>query len=99
MLQTPLSTSAAETLLRKAVPSYETCYRREMLNLNKSLSNYIFLVWIPTDGSGADVEVEKATIKGQTTLRECLEEAIEDVRFPAHTGKPIQLRVPVRGPA
>ena len=97
--QRALTEKEAFELLRQNSPMYETCYRREMMNLNKRLSSYIFRVWIPTDGSGADVEVEKATIKGQITLQECLEEALGRVRFPAHIGEPITLRVPLKGPA
>ena len=97
--QRPLTEAEAEQRLRKGAPQYEICYRREMLNLTQKLSSYIFRVWIPTDGSGADVEMEKATVKNQITLQECLEEAISRVPFPAHNGQPITLRVPVKGPA
>ena len=97
--QRPLTTEEAEGRLRRAAPTFESCYRREMINLTEKLSSYIFRVWIPTDGSGAEVKVLKATVKGQVTLRECLEEAIARVRFPAHVGEPITLRVPIKGPA
>lgn len=94
-----MTEAEAERLIRRDAPKYETCYRREMMNLTKQLSDYVFRVWIPTDGSGADVEMEKATIEGQTTLQECLEEALGRVLFPVHNGQPITLRVPVKGPA
>ena len=97
--QHPLTDVEAEQRLRRAAPNFETCYRREMINLNEKLSSYIFRVWIPTDGSGAEVKVLKATVKGQVTLRECLQEAIGRVKFPAHVGEPITLRVPIKGPA
>lgn len=97
--QRPLTEEEAERLLRKNAPMYETCYRREMMNLTQNLSDYIFRVWIPTDGTGADVEMVKASIEGQVTLQECLEEALARVRFPAHTGEPIALHVPLKGPA
>ena len=100
VMQAPLTEVAAEKLLHKNADMYEVCYRREMMNLSSQRpSSYIFRVWIPTDGSGADVEMEKATVKGQTALQECLEEALARVPFPAHTGKPLTLRVPMKGPA
>lgn len=97
--QRPLTEQEAERRLREAAPTYETCYRREMMNQTERLSSYVFRLWIPTDGSGADVKMERATVKGQVTLRECLQEALSRVKFPAHVGDPITLRVPLKGPA
>ena len=44
-----------------------------------------------------DVTVLKETVAGQLTLRDCLTQAIERVHFPAHTGRPLTLKVPIEG--
>lgn len=97
VLQRELTPKDAERFLRQAVPDFDVCYRREALNLVEKVSSYMLAVKVPTDGMPAKVEVLQETVPDQVVLRGCLIEAIERVNFPAHIGKPITLKVPIKG--
>lgn len=97
VLQRALTVKDAERALRQAAPAIEVCYRREQMNLATKVSSYLLQVFWPNDGSIADVEVLKETVKDQVALRGCLVEAIERVRLPAHLGEPITIKVPIEG--
>ena len=96
--QTPLTPREAEGRLRGTVSEVEVCYQREVLNLIEGMSNYVFEVSIPTDASKPTIKILEETVPGQIDLRTCLIETFGRVRFPAHVGPPITLRVPVEGP-
>ncbi|MCB9651709.1 MAG: hypothetical protein H6730_34705 [Deltaproteobacteria bacterium] len=97
VMQKPLTVEEATRYLKQAAPEFSVCYRREQLNLTARTSDYLFQVFIPVDGSTPDVTVLKETVAGQLTLRDCLTQAIERVHFPAHTGQPLTLKVPIEG--
>lgn len=97
VMQRELTPKEAERYLRKAVPDFDVCYRRELLNFNESISSYVFEVYVPADGTPAEVVVQSESVPNQVVLRDCLVEAIERVKFPAHLGKPITLKVPIEG--
>lgn len=93
--QTPLTPEEAEKIVQGRGDQVATCYRRERINLDTKTGNYVFRVWIPTDGSEPDVEAVKETVPNLLTLRGCLEQVLEKTRFPAHVGEPITLMVPI----
>lgn len=93
--QRELTPEEAEKMIQARADQIRVCYGRERMNLDQKVGNYVFRVWIPTDGSGADVEVVKETVPGLITLRGCLEDVLTRIKFPAHIGEPITLMVPI----
>ncbi len=93
--QRPLTTNEAERLIQLQAERIAVCYRRERINLDAKTGNYVFRVWIPTDGSEPDVEAVKETVPNLITLRGCLVDVLERVDFPKHNGEPMTLNVPI----
>ncbi len=97
VLQRALTPKDMVRFLRQAVPDFDVCYRREHRNLAPKLSNYVLQVFVSADGTPADIEVLSETEKSQVILRACVIAAAEKIRFPAHLGDDITLKVPIEG--
>ena len=89
----------AEELVRAKARRLQLCYSRERLNsLGGELSDYILQVQIPTNGKGAQVKIIEATVPGQAHLEDCVKMTVARIKFPAHSGQPIIMNVPIEGP-
>lgn len=96
-MQKPLTPQQAEQYLQRAAPDFGVCYKRERMNMAKQISDYVFQLVIPPDGTQPEVSVVRESVPGQVALRDCLSEALQRVDFPAHVGSPITIKVPIQG--
>lgn len=100
VMQKPLTPEDAVRYINKAEPQLAVCYRREAMNisLDQKLSDYVFQIWIPPDGSETEVELVSETVSGQKALYGCVEDVLGNINFPAHVGEAMTLKVPIEGP-
>ncbi|MBK8012568.1 MAG: hypothetical protein IPK13_14550 [Deltaproteobacteria bacterium] len=97
--QRPLTVDEAASMVGSRSTELSRCYGRERVNLDASrLSDYVFQLQIPTDGTKPAVTVQKATDPKQKMLESCLMTVLASTRFPAHVGKPLTINVPIEAP-
>ena len=87
----------AEGRRRRAVFGVQACPRRLVLNFNDRTSNYVLEVSIPTDASRPTIRILEEACRGRIDLRSCLIETLGRVRFFAHVGPPLALRIAAEG--
>ncbi|MCB9653504.1 MAG: hypothetical protein H6729_05130 [Deltaproteobacteria bacterium] len=97
--QRPLTVDEAASTVGNRSTELSKCYGRERVNLDSArLSDYVFQIRIPTDGTKPEVSVQKATDPKQKMLESCLLTVLTSTRFPAHIGKPLTINVPIEAP-
>lgn len=94
--QLPLTEDEVEARVRALAPRLENCYREERLNLSAELSEYLFEIVVPADGQPVEVDVVEESVPEQVSLHDCMLRIFSSMKFTAHVGEPITLRVPVR---
>lgn len=99
-MQKPMTPDDAVRYIGRAQSDLSVCYKREAMNIpmDQKVSDFIFQLWIPSDGSETEVELVTETVSGQLALRECISDALERVRFPPHVGEALTIKVPIEGP-
>lgn len=75
------------------------CYQRYRLTYGLTpASDFIVRMRIPNDGAPHVAEIAKKTQTGQDDLELCVVETLEAIRFPAHSGEPLVVDVPIKAP-
>jgi hypothetical protein len=97
--QRPLSEEEVDATIKKNRERVVGCYRRERLNNDGKLSDYVFRLEIPADGKAPKVSAVSATVAGQRALELCLSDTLAALRFPPHAGAKLVLNVPIAGPS
>ena len=96
--QIPVDEKEVERAVWDQAEALGACYRRERLNagLSSSLSGYVFRMRIGVDGARPSVALVRESVGGQVALRECLEQVLKRLDFPAHVGQPLVVDVPIK---
>jgi len=96
--QRPLSPEEVRDMIAARGDALGACYARERLSADK-LSGYVFELEIPNNGSRHTVTRVHASVDGQAILEECVTGVLAGVEFPAHTGAPFKMQIPIESPA
>lgn len=97
--QRALSEQEVDSAIQKSRERIVGCYRRERLNNDGRLSDYVYRLEVPTDGKAPKVSLVSATVTGQPALESCLSDTLLALRFPPHAGAKLVLNVPIQGPS
>lgn len=90
----PLTAEEVGALVQDAAPSIAACYHRERLS-SDVLSSYVFELAIPNDSLPQSVAKISSSLEGQSFLEECVSEVLKRIKFPAHAGDDLKVRVPI----
>jgi hypothetical protein len=94
-----LTVEEAAQILNTRGPELSRCYAYERLNVSlPDGADFVAQVFIPNDGSEPVVEMVAASVPDLTTLEDCLLRTLRKTQFPAHSGPPLTINVPIKAP-
>ena len=92
--QSPLSPVDVGHEVDRHSDALSGCFEQERLN-STALSDYIFEIEIPNDGSPHRVRRLHAGVEAQVFLEQCLTDVLRLLEFPPHVGGWIKVQVPI----
>lgn len=91
----PLSAEEVREIIGTRIESLNACYLRERMSTS-TLSSFIFELDVPNDGTQHAVQTLHMSVAGQEILSECLQRVLVSLKFPAHSGGPFKVQVPIQ---
>ena len=94
----PLSIKQVRSMIAERGPNLRACFEREKMS-SDTLASFVFELIIPNDGTPHEVIRLSTTIPKQEILSECLEGELKKLKFTAHAGPSLRLKLPIQADA
>ena len=94
----PLSATRVRTMIADRSAQLGACFERERMSSDQ-LASFVFELIIPNDGTPHELIRLSTTLPKQEILTECIESELKKLKFSAHAGPSLRLKVPIQSQA